>query len=288
MKERIKKILFEMMYFLYNKKIIRNKLSVKSIEETIQALQNSNKSLVRYGDAELRMIDGNSVEFQNYDEVLAKRMLQVLQSNEERLLVAIPDIFESLECYTDKSKAFWKEHLFFNRRLYYKYCAEKKTFYNAFVSRCYYMIADKEKSGYWFAELKKIWQEKDIMIVEGDVSHNGVDNDLFDEAKSLRRIICPGKSAYTVYDRILEQCLKCSKDILFLVALGNTAKVLVDDLVKNGYRAIDIGNLDMEYDWFLAKAEIKLHPKKHDCTSREENIAAGYEEYLSQIVVTIN
>lgn len=288
MKERLKKILFEIVYELYKKKILRNKLQVKTIDETIQELLNTNKSLVRYGDAELRMIDGNTVEFQEYDEKLAERMLQVLQSENDMLLVAIPDIFDSLECYTEKSKEFWKEHLFFSRKIYYKYCSGERIYYNAFVSRCYYMIERKECCADWFKEIRKLWQGKKVVVVEGDVSHNGVDNDLLDNAESIRRIICPGKSAFRVYNQILEKCLSYSRDNLFLVAVGNTAKVLVADLVENGYRAIDIGNLDMEYDWFLAGATTKLHPPKHDCKTREDNLNAGYVSYLEQIDAVIN
>ena len=120
-------------------------------------------------------------------------------------------------------------------------------------------------------------------MVEGDVSHNGVGNDLFDEVHSIERIICPGKNAYSVYDRMREVCMSYPKDRLFLTAIGNTAKVLTADLAAAGYRAIDIGNLDMEYDWYLMKAETKVHPKKHDYKTVEENRQAGYDKYLEEI-----
>lgn len=32
--------------------------------------------------------------------------------------------------------------------------------------------------------------------------------------------------------------------------LGHTAKVLDDDLSKDGYRALDLGHLMKDYDWY--------------------------------------
>lgn len=288
MKEKLKRLLFHIVYRMYQKNILHNKMHVLSIDETVEVLVHSDKSLVRFGDGEISMIEGVFVDHQKYDENLAKKMYDILQFENEDLLVAIPDIFESLDHYTERSQRFWKEHLFFFRKLYHKDCDTSKVYYNAFISRCYYMVKDKDQCGKWFYNMKKIWRGKDVVVVEGTVSHDGVENDLFSGAKSIERIICPSKDAYRVYDEILEACLTYSKDRLFLTALGTTAKVLTAQLVGAGYRVIDIGNLDMEYDWYLKKAETKEHPVKHDYRTIEENLQAGYAEYVSQIKHIIN
>nr|WP_256218532.1 GT-D fold domain-containing glycosyltransferase [Bacillus sp. MUM 116] len=41
------------------------------------------------------------------------------------------------------------------------------------------------------------------------------------------------------------------------MAFGPTATVLSFDLANCGYQAIDIGYIDIEYEWFLQKAEEK-------------------------------
>ncbi|WMC91690.1 GT-D fold domain-containing glycosyltransferase [Kineothrix sp. MB12-C1] len=283
MKEKLRCTLFHMVYMLYRRDIIHNDLQVLSIDETISELIHSDKSLVRYGDAEISMIEGISVEYQEYDQELSKKMKEILQFENENLLVAIPDIFGTLEHYTKRSQRFWKEHLFFFRKRYYKNCNISKTYYNAFVSRCYYMIQDKSQCENWFHNIGKIWENKDIIIVEGDASHNGVGNDLFVKAKSVERIICPGKDAYRVYDKILNACLTYPKDRLFLTAVGNTAKILTARLVEERYRVIDIGNLDMEYEWYLKGAELKEALEKHNYLTVEENLQAGYTEYINEI-----
>ena len=50
---------------------------------------------------------------------------------------------------------------------------------------------------------------------------------------------------------------------------------------------IDIGNLDMEYEWFLQGTYDKVPVEKHKITGEEENKKAGYLEYLEQIKVRI-
>lgn len=74
---------------------------------------------------------------------------------------------------------------------------------------------------------------------------------MFSGAESIQRIIGPAENAFHAYDKILECCKDQTKDKLFLLALGPTATVLACDLCKMGYQAVDIGHIDLEYEWFL-------------------------------------
>ena len=49
MKRKIKDILAAIVYFLYEKGILHNRIRVHSIDETIDALLNTGKSMVRLG-----------------------------------------------------------------------------------------------------------------------------------------------------------------------------------------------------------------------------------------------
>ena len=57
-----------------------------------------------------------------------------------------------------------------------------------------------------------------------------------------------------IIDKIL--CRE-STDSIILIALGPTATVLAYDLSKRGYQAIDVGHIDIEYEWFLNNASKK-------------------------------
>ena len=48
--------------------------------------------------------------------------------------------------------------------------------------------------------MKQIWKDRDIIIVEGELSRLGVGNDLFDNAKDIRRILCPAKNTIDKYN----------------------------------------------------------------------------------------
>lgn len=282
-REKGKHFASELLYILYKKKIIKNELMVNSIDQTIDKLIHSEESFVRFGDAEIRIIEGNTTKFQDYDRALAERLYEILQYKQEHILVGIPDIFDSLEPYTERSKNFWMEHLFFSRKTYLKYCNTSKVYENAFFSRLYYIYKDKRQSGKWFQRVKEIWKNKEIVIVEGEGTHTGVGNDLLDAAKGIERILCPALNAYLAYPRIRQACFACGKEKLFLLAVGNTAKLLVSDLAKEGYRAIDIGNLDLEYEWYIRGDKNKGVIPKNNVIGFEANEEAGYYEYLSQI-----
>lgn len=285
LKDRIKANIAKAVYLLYDRHILKRRanLQIMSIDDTISVLRNSEKSMVRFGDSDVQVIRGSEVPYQKYDVQLAQRMKKVISAHDENFMVAIPDIFDHLDKYIPRTRSFWKDHLLFCRKYYETLCSADIEYGNAFVSRCYMIFQDKAKCREQFFGIREIWKGKDIVIVEGTATHNGVANNLLDNAGSISRIICPPKSAYAKYNEILATCLKFSKDKLFLLSLGPTAKPLAEDLFHAGYRVLDIGNLDMEYEWFLQGATDKVKLPKHEVIGEESNRAAGYQNYLDQI-----
>lgn len=106
--------------------------------------------------------------------------------------------------------------------------------------------------------MRGIWDGRDITIIEGGKTRFGVGNDLISNAKSCERILGPAVNAFGRYDELLEQARKIGRDRLVLIALGHTATVLAYDLAAEGYQALDIGHLDIEYEWFLRGADKKI------------------------------
>ena len=43
-----------------------------------------------------------------------------------------------------------------------------------------------------------------------------------------------------------------------MLSLGPTATVLTYDLYKLGYQSVDVGHIDIEYEWFLRNATYKI------------------------------
>ncbi len=287
MKQKIKDILAAIAYFLYEKGILHNRIQVHTIDETIDVLLNTEKSMVRFGDGEIVMIKGVDLMLQKASPEIAEGLAGILAYPHDDLIVTIPNIFETLSDHHRESRQFWRDHLLFCRKTYERYCNPDRVYYSTFVSRCYYYAADRSGCGTQFAKIRKIWENRDVVVVEGEKTHNGVGNDLLDTARSVERIICPPSNAYGAIPAILDACTAYDKDRLFLLSVGVAAKFLAADLFGRGYRVLDIGNLDMEYEWFVTRSPGKRKLAKHDLVAEEANRAAGHTAYLEQIKVRI-
>ncbi|MBS7021576.1 MAG: DUF1792 domain-containing protein [Firmicutes bacterium] len=71
--------------------------------------------------------------------------------------------------------------------------------------------------------------------------------------------------------------------MIILLAIGPTATVLSYDLADNGFQVIDIGHLDVEYQWYLMQAKKKM-PLENRTTVNEVsdsqfNKIANYNQF---------
>ena len=131
-------------------------------------------------------------------------------------------------------------------------------------------------------------------MIEGEKSRMGVGNDLFNNAKSIKRILCPAENAYAHYKEIYSKAVELiSKDDLVLIALGPTATVLAHDLFLAGYQAVDIGHVDISYEWYLRgvsnPSERITIPGKYVNEAPGGNLveATNDPDYLNQIIATV-
>lgn len=290
MRRMLKDILAAIVYFLYEKGILRGSIKVHSIDETIDELLHTEKSMVRFGDGEIVMIKGVDLMLQKASAEIADGLKEILAYRYDDLIVTIPGIFDGLSDHHKASQKFWRDHLLFCRKTYETYCNPNRVYYTTFVSRCYYFAKDRTPCDGWFAKIRKIWENRDVVIVEGSRTHNGVGNDLLDTAKTIERIICPPSDAYGALPAILEACAAYEKDRLFLLSVGVAAKFLAAELFRQGYRVLDIGNLDMEYEWYVRRAPGKCKLEKHGIAGEEANRKAAlhdeaYAAYLKQVKV---
>lgn len=259
----MKKILLKLYYkyldikdfvtIMYNKSITSRKKApiVKSTDETIDKIVNSKLSISRYGDGEFSIMNGKDLIFQPYYKELGEKLKFIIKSNEENHIVGIPNVFGDLDIYTNKSKEYWIKYLNFNRNKIYKMLDINKSYYDSLMTRLYIDCKDKCKVQQRFNDMKKLWNNREIVIIEGEKSRLGMGNDLFSNSKSIERIICPSQDAFSKYTEILSIAKKQDKSKLILMALGPTATVLAYELAIEGYQAIDIGHIDIEYEWFL-------------------------------------
>ena len=166
-----------------------------------------------------------------------------------------------MEWATDNARKYWMKYLNLNRSKIYKIINMNKIYYDTQVTRLYIDIKDKSKVEKRFNLVKSLWNNREVVIVEGEKSRLGIGNDLFNGCKSIERIICPSINAFSKYDEIFKEVKKQDKSKLILIALGPTATILAYDLSNEGYQAIDIGHIDIEYEWYLMKVKEKCPVK---------------------------
>lgn len=275
--------------FIYKRLVQAPK--VASLEDSVNYIIQTHCSVSRLGDGEIKLVAGKKLGFQDKNSILQEKMIEVLSQPIKNHIVCLPDIFNDLTIYDSDSQKHWKKHLAFYRRYWYRYINKQANFYNAFISRCYMMYQNPSMSSRMFELLKQIWQDRDVIIIEGEQSRLGVNNDLFNNTKSIKRILAPNRNAFNYYQLILDKVTQYDKqEYLILLALGPTATVMAYDLAKLGYQAIDIGHVDIEYEWFLMKATHKV--PVHNKFVNEAGAGAGVgicndQMYLSQILFKI-
>ena len=265
-------------------------IQVKGIDETLDYIIEHKPSLVRFGDGEINMLAGDSIPYQDYDEELVSIMRDIIgQESREELVVCLPDAFTDRFKFTSWAIPFWKDHMDHYMDFYRELCSDS-WYGSTFVSRPYIDFEDKSQAKAQFEKLKSIWKNRDLLIVEGVTSRSGVGNDLFDEAKSIKRIICPSHSAFSRVHEIEQEIEKHAAGRLVLCMLGPTAKVLAYHLSRKGYQVLDIGHIDSEYEWMKmgAKTKVKFSHKHTAEYNFDQDIEFIEDEtYNSQIISKI-
>lgn len=261
----LKKIRVFLYIFLNKRRLAKEKrYNIKTSTETVDAII-SGKSISRYGDGEFSCIlNSKDLLSQKYNEKMAVKLKEILASNLDNLLIAIPRFLITIENLNKKEAYFWS-------RYYLKYCNKlatildsQKVYYDSMVTRFYLPYIDKKENIENIEKLKKFFENKNILIVEGENTRFGLGNSLLKNTKEIKRILAPAKNAFLLYDKVLNEVCNFPKDTLVLLALGSTATILAYELCKKGYQAIDIGHLDIEYEWYLVGAKKKIAVKYKD------------------------
>ena len=244
-----------------NADIIFKSIKYKLNDETLNELLYHHKSIARFGDGEFEMIFGKKLGFQEFNEKLKEKLLIVLNSNIPNLLIGIPPLYKN-------KVPFWAKWLNKYKFKLGKIISKSKLYYAAGITRFYIPTGNRTNMKNYIIKFKQLWNNRNILIIEGYKTRLGFGNDLFDNAKTIQRIICPFENAFKVYDKIFHYVknLNITQNTLILISLGPTATALTYDIVKSGMKnqVIDFGHFDIEYEYYLRKAKKKIRiPNKY-------------------------
>lgn len=258
--------------------------TVLSVDETLQLVIEKHYSISRNGDGELDLMMGKAIEFQRYDQRLSQILREALSANMDKYLSCLLDIFNNYDYFTPSAHQYFDNYLK-EKRFYYYSFAKANRYGNAAISRFYMGLADKSGSHSKVLKLKKIWENQDVLLIEGKDSRLGVNNDLFNGAKKVRRILGPAENAFDKYDEMMSVIEEqADRNTLILLALGPTATAMAYELAKKGFWAVDIGHIDIEYEWFLmgATKKVPIHGKYTNESTEGKLIGALPEDALEK------
>jgi hypothetical protein len=221
--------------------------------ETIDYIIDNEKSIVRFGDELMDMFMGIGLYYddwhQKYDKKLVKRLKEVMNTKDERLLIGLHWQF-----FTKTKKQLSEENIppqiWTNSKVFlHKYLNKNNTYGSAL---CFQPKFNKDID---FTKILKYFSKKHIIIVTGNAERfDGVNI-----GKTTDFVPCPKNDSWKNYDQIFADTISLvknkgykKKDTLFLISLASAAKVFVMDLLKQDYQGWDTGQF---FD--LAFEEIK-------------------------------
>lgn len=248
-------ILFGVIFFSLFKNHLP-KFKVLSALETIDLLKKNDKlSLVRFGDGEFDIIaQKRGPNYQRTSPRLREALLKIL--NSRSICVAVPEALSvdvlTPENSTNSHLRFWRTYVVLRAQLFRHILDSTRLYGDACVSRPYTNSQDDQLATQVFRQIRTLWANKNVVVIEGELTRFGVGNDLLNDAASVKRIIGPAKNAFEKCDQLLEEARKQPEDTIFIVALGPAAKIIAYEL-SNQFKTLDLGHLDIEYEWYLRK-----------------------------------
>ncbi len=247
-------------YLLEKNKYVNNyRYCILNKEETINKIIQG-YSISRYGDGEFSLVyKSKGINFQDFDIEISKRLNEILKSNLKKHLVAIPSPLIKVDDLMRGEGYYWSKFYFQSKKYLDRVLDPNKIYYDSMITRFYMPYTQKDKNINIIEKLIKYFEKKDILIIEGENTRFGLGNSLLKGTNSISRFLLPSKNSFSKYNEVLEEVLmNIPKETLILIALGPTATVLAYDLCLNGYQAIDIGHMDIEYEWYLHRAKTKI------------------------------
>lgn len=290
---RLRKFFTKVSYTIFTKTgPFRYKLMME--EETLRYIINNKCSVSRYGDGEFGIMRNLSIGFQKTDNQLADRLREVAQHPIKGHLICLPSALKTLRGLKKESGDFWRGEIGTKYLMWASTFKKHKIVGSTQISRFYMDYVSDLQAKCMVQLWRELWNNRNILIVEGQNTRLGVGNDLFDNALSIKRILCPASNAFSQYDSIL-QCVKSKvlsgNDVLILIALGPAATVLAYDLAKENIQSIDVGHIDLEYEWFKMKAKSKVNIASKAVNEVGGGLATEQindKEYSESIIAEIN
>lgn len=248
---------------------INDNLHILNSEDSLQQILSKPKSFYRFGDGEIEIMLGGNAGTQMYNPKLSKGLMDAFLDIDADAYIGIGYDYFNFNIWNGND--FQNKFYLFSsekyRNFYLKYCEKNYTYIDTGFTQRYFTLPI-EKRIEWFADLKALFKEKNVVLFMGEQAYKNLNYYIFDEANEVNVNFCPSKNAYDKYDDIVEKVRGYSKDTLICMAIGATSKVLAYQLTKEGYLVYDIGHMLKDYDSY--KKEIIVNHENAEMFYKED------------------
>lgn len=232
---------------------------VANVKDTIDKIIKDKVSIARFGDGEFELIFNRSIPFQKRDVKLSKRLQEILVSDNMNIIIGIPRFYwHSIDYCNTAIKDFTRRSISYSRKEYELALNFDIQYYSTEITQMFITLQNKHLMPNYFDEVKTIWQNREVTIIQGENITDDFEYNIFDNAKSINYIFAPSKNAFFEYDKIVASAKNIDKGRLVLIILGPTATVLAYDLAMAGYQALDIGHIAKDYNYYKCGFESNL------------------------------
>lgn len=233
------------------------KLDIADEDESIEMLLTKPKSFCRFGDGEIKLIQGIDQSFQEYNSDLAVRLDSILKSDRKDIYVGLNRAyFHSPIGCSERNKKFYRVYNSEYRRFFVSHCNPDRKYIDAGFLTAYYRFDDDYDYGKHYQNMKELFRGKKIALICGEGIDAKLQYDVFELA--IEKIVMngPAKNAFSCYKELLDKIVKTiDTSYTLCLILGMTAKVMVPELTDLGYMAWDIGHLAKDYDVYMQGLE---------------------------------
>lgn len=227
-------------------------LQIMSAKQTLEYLNKNIVSFCRFGDGEIALMKGESISFQQYSPELARRLREILSTEEKGLLVGINYFYLNPVAGVNQFTLNFLNTLGKQRDFLVQNCNKQMIYMDAAITQMYqnYEKYDFEQH---FRLFQNLFINKDITLICGQNILKNIQYNALSVCNSVEYVYAPSKDAFSQYNEILEKALQIDEKRIICVILGPTAKVLIYDLFKAGRIAWDIGHFLKDYDSYMKK-----------------------------------
>lgn len=227
-----------------------SKLQILDAAQSFALIKKENKSFIRTGDGEVKLMLGMDQPFQKYEKEVADRLIQLLEEPRDDIYVGINRHY-FIPLIPQGNPYYYRRNAYDFRNFYMRHCALQAIYIDATFTS-YNCDADQKEIEYHYNCWREMFENRDIVVVCGQGILDKLEYDVFELAGTKKYIYGPSKHAWDQHDELIKRIrTEISKDQLLVFILGMAGKAMIPELTDMGYVCWDVGHLAKYYNAYM-------------------------------------